>query len=101
MKITFEPTKKTGRFFYKIFGKATFLRHPDGRPGTDTEMDAMAQGHIPSIRYEEEQQLALIESHRDSERSIWRSFIQWQQSAKPYEYGAEAVWQEYEVRRSH
>jgi len=101
MKITFEPTKKTGRFFYRIYGIATFLRHPDGRAASDPEMDAMAQGYIPSKRETIEEQIALIESHRDSERSIWTAFIKWTQSAKPYEYGADAVWQAYEVRRSH
>lgn len=100
MKISFEPTKKAGRFFYRIVGIATFLRHPDGRPGTDAECDAMAQGYIPSMRETIEEPLALIESHRDSERSIWRSAVKWTQTAKPYEYGAEAVWQDYEIRRS-
>lgn len=100
MKLTFEPTKKTGRFFYRIFGKASFLRHPDGRAASDQEADAMAQGYIPFKRENVEESLALIESHRDTERSIWQSFLKWQQSAKPWEYGAESVWQEFEIRRS-
>ncbi len=100
MTITFDPTKKSGRFIYRVYGMATFLRHPDGRPASETEADAMAQGCIPCKPERVEEMIALIETIRDTRNAIWKAYSNWTQTAKPYEYGAQCVWIEFEIRRS-
>ncbi len=100
MTKTFEPTKKTGRHIYRVFGKATYLRHLDGRAASETEANAMAQGYIPSKPEAVEEQVATIETNRDTDRAIGNAFSKWTMTAKPWQYGAFSEWQHYEVRRS-
>lgn len=100
MTITFEPTKKRGRFFYAIVGKTTVFRHPDGRAASPVESDAMAQGHIPGTTETARERIAGLETGSDTAGAIWRAFSQWAVTAEPHQYGALSPWDEYEITRN-
>ena len=98
MKLTFDPTGKTGRFIYRIQGLRRVWLMPDGSIApTDAHRDAIAQGYVAGSSHIERDQLALIETGRDTPRAIGNAFSKWTLTATEEQYGARSPFESFEI----
>jgi hypothetical protein len=100
MILDFEPTKKAGNFIYRVYGRRRDWFMDSGRPATEAEAFAIAQGAERGRSVLVHVQVGLLQTTRDTARAIGTAFSTWAQSAPAETYGGRSPFSDFVLTRS-